>query len=280
MAVRDITLGQYYPGESPIHRLDARTKIICALIYLVSLFVVQSFSAFGLSIVLLAVVVMISRVPFRFISKGLKPIIFLIILTMIINLLFNTSGTVLVEFWKIKITDAGVYRAAFMGLRLVLLIFGSSLLTLTTKPIELTDGLEKLLSPLAKIGLPAHELAMMMTIALRFIPTLLDETDKIMKAFGASVRVRLQDSRRPCHGHGGTLLPRRLRTHQDEPDPLRQGRRHSIHRDDRIRGASYRLQVSSALLKKARPYKTRAHERVACRNERRKGYLASRGYLF
>ena len=182
MAVRDITLGQYFPGESPIHRLDARTKIICALVYLISLFVVQSFSAFALCIVLLAVVVIISRVPFKFISKGLKPIIFLIILTMIINLLFNTTGTVLVEIWKIKITDAGVYRAAFMGLRLVLLIFGSSLLTLTTKPIELTDGLEKLLSPLSKIGLPAHELAMMMTIALRFIPTLLDETDKIMKA--------------------------------------------------------------------------------------------------
>ena len=182
MAVRDITLGQYYPGDSAIHRLDARTKIICALVYLVSLFVVRSFSAFALCIVFLAVVIIISKIPFKFISKGLKPIIFLIILTMIINLLFTSTGTVIATLGPVKITTEGIYRAAFMGLRLVLLIFGSSLLTLTTKPIELTDGLEKLLSPLAKIGLPAHELAMMMTIALRFIPTLLDETDKIMKA--------------------------------------------------------------------------------------------------
>ncbi len=182
MAVRDITLGQYYPGDSPIHKLDARTKIICALIYLVSLFLVKSFTAFVLCIIFLAAVIIISKIPFKYISKGLKPIIFLIIFTMVINLLFVTTGDVLVQFWKIKITKDGIYRAAFMGLRLILLIFGSSLLTLTTKPIELTDGLEKLLSPLAKIGLPAHELAMMMTIALRFIPTLLDETDKIMKA--------------------------------------------------------------------------------------------------
>ena len=182
MAVRDITLGQYYPGDSPIHKLDPRTKIICALVYLVSLFLVKSFSAFALCIIFLAAVIIISKIPFKYISKGLKPIIFLIILTMVINLLFVTTGDVLVQLWKIKITKDGLYRAAFMGFRLILLIFGSSLLTLTTKPIELTDGLEKLLSPLAKLGLPAHELAMMMTIALRFIPTLLDETDKIMKA--------------------------------------------------------------------------------------------------
>ena len=182
MAVRDITLGQYYPGDSPIHRLDARTKILCALAYLVSLFIVQSFSAFLLCIVLLAVIIKISGVPFKFISRGLKPIILLIAVTMLINLFFTTTGNVLFELGPLKVTTDGIYRAAFMGLRLVLLIFGSSLLTLTTKPIELTDGLEKLLSPLAKIGLPAHELAMMMTIALRFIPTLLDETDKIMKA--------------------------------------------------------------------------------------------------
>ena len=169
MAVRDITLGQYYPGESPVHKLDARVKIVCALVYLVSLFLVKSFSAFALCIVFLAIVIIISKIPFKFISKGLKPIIFLIILTMVINLLFISTGEVLFEVWKIKVTKDGIYRAAFMGLRLILLIFGSSLLTLTTKPIELTDGLEKLLSPLAKIGLPAHELAMMMTIALRFI---------------------------------------------------------------------------------------------------------------
>ena len=150
MAVRDITLGQYYPGDSPIHKLDARTKIICALIYLVSLFLVKSFTAFVLCIIFLSAVIIISKIPFKYISKGLKPIIFLIIFTMVINLLFVSTGDVLVQVWKIKITKDGIYRAAFMGLRLILLIFGSSLLTLTTKPIELTDGLEKLLSPLAR----------------------------------------------------------------------------------------------------------------------------------
>ncbi|MBO4861814.1 MAG: energy-coupling factor transporter transmembrane protein EcfT [Firmicutes bacterium] len=182
MAVRDITLGQYFPGESCIHRLDPRVKIVCALVYLVSLFVVQSFWAFGLCILLLAAVIILSGVPFKFISKGLKPVIFLIIITMLINVLFVRTGEPVLTIGKFFITNEGIYRALFMGLRLVLLIFGSSMLTLTTKPIELTDGMEKLLSPLAKIGLPAHELAMMMTIALRFIPTLLDETDKIMKA--------------------------------------------------------------------------------------------------
>ncbi len=182
MAVRDITLGQYFPGESCIHRLDPRVKIVCTFVYLISLFVVKSFSAFLLCILFLGTVIALSKIPFKFISKGLKPVIFLIILTMVINLFFVTTGDVLAKLGPITITRDGIYRALFMGLRLVLLIFGSSLMTLTTKPIELTDGMEKLLSPLAKIGLPAHELAMMMTIALRFIPTLLDETDKIMKA--------------------------------------------------------------------------------------------------
>jgi energy-coupling factor transport system permease protein len=182
MAVRDITLGQYFPGDSCIHRLDPRVKIVAALVYLVSLFVVQSFWVFGLCIIFLAAVIILSGVPFKFISKGLKPVIFLIIITMLINVLFIRSGEPVLTIGKFFITNEGIYRALFMGLRLVLLIFGSSMLTLTTKPIELTDGMEKLLSPLSKIGLPAHELAMMMTIALRFIPTLLDETDKIMKA--------------------------------------------------------------------------------------------------
>ena len=167
MAVRDITLGQYYPGESCIHRLDPRVKIICTLIYLVSLFVVQSFTVFALCIALLALVIGLSHIPFKFISRGLKPIILLIVFTMLINLFFTTTGDVLAQLGPVKITKDGVYRAFFMGLRLVLLIFGSSLLTLTTKPIELTDGLEKLLAPLAKIGLPAHELALMMTQTAR-----------------------------------------------------------------------------------------------------------------
>ena len=169
MAVRDITLGQYFPGESCIHRLDPRVKIVCTFVYLISLFVVKSFSAFLLCILFLGTVIALSKIPFKFISKGLKPVIFLIILTMVINLFFVSTGDVLAKLGPITITKDGIYRALFMGLRLVLLIFGSSLMTLTTKPIELTDGMEKLLSPLAKIGLPAHELAMMMTISTAFL---------------------------------------------------------------------------------------------------------------
>lgn len=181
MAIKDITLGQFYPKESKIHSLDARTKIIGTIVYLVALFLVKNFLGFAIAATALAIVVAISGVPFKFISKGLKPIMILIIFTMLVNM-FATPGVVIFSIWRLKMTKEGVIRAVFMAIRLVLLIFGSSLLTLTTKPIQLTDGLERLLSPLRVIGLPAHELAMMMTIALRFIPTLLDETDKIMKA--------------------------------------------------------------------------------------------------
>ena len=181
MAIRDITLGQYYPGESKIHNLDPRTKICGTLVYLVSLFLVKDFAGFVFAALCLGIVIAVSGVPFKFMSKGLKPIMFLISLTMIINL-FSGTGDPVWSWWVLKISLDGVHRAVFMAVRLVLLIFGSSLLTLTTKPIALTDGLERLLSPFSKIGLPAHELAMMMTIALRFIPTLLEETDKIMKA--------------------------------------------------------------------------------------------------
>jgi energy-coupling factor transport system permease protein len=181
MAIKDITLGQYYPGDSKIHRLDARCKIIGTIVYLISLFCVKSFTGFALCAVFVGIVIAISGVPLRFIFKGLKPIMFLIIFTMIVNM-FATPGVPLVSIGPLTISHEGLYRAVFMAVRLVLLIFGSSLLTLTTKPMQLTDGLERLLRPFKKIGLPAHELAMMMSIALRFIPTLLDETDKIMKA--------------------------------------------------------------------------------------------------
>jgi len=181
MAIRDITLGQYYPKESKIHRLDARTKIIATVVYLVSLFLVTNYTGFIIAGICLAIAVKISGVPFKFISKGLKPVLFLIVFTMVINA-FATPGTAIFTVWKLTLTVEGVERALFMAIRLILLIFGSSLLTLTTKPIQLTDGLEKLFAPLRIIGVPAHELAMMMTIALRFIPTLLEETDKIMKA--------------------------------------------------------------------------------------------------
>ncbi len=179
--IRDITLGQYYGVESPIHRLDPRIKIIATILFIVELFLVDGFVGFSVSIAALGTVVAVSKVPLSFIMRGLKPILLIIIFTFCLNI-FMTSGQVLWQWGFLKITKEGLYMAAFMALRLVLLIIGSSLLTLTTKPIGLTDGIERLLGPLSHVGVPAHEIAMMMSIALRFIPTLLEETDKIMKA--------------------------------------------------------------------------------------------------
>ena len=181
MALKDITLGQYYPVESKIHDLDARTKIFAVFAYLISLFFIKSFTGFGIAALFLIICVKISRVPFSFVTKGFKPILMILILTVIVNVL-SGSGEPIFTWWIIKITMDGIYRAFFMAIRLILLVFGSSVLTLTTKPISLTDGLEKIFAPLKVIGIPAHELAMMMSIALRFIPTLMEETDKIMKA--------------------------------------------------------------------------------------------------
>lgn len=179
--IRDITLGQYYPEQSVIHRLDARTKILGTLLYIIEIFLVNSFAGFGLVILALGVLIGISRVPVRFIFKGLKAVVFIIMLTFVLNL-FMFDGTVLWHWKFLTITYEGLYRSCFMALRLILLIIGTSMLTLTTKPMELTDGLEKLLKPFNRFGLPSHEIALMMSIALRFIPTLLEETDKIMKA--------------------------------------------------------------------------------------------------
>lgn len=179
--IRDITLGQYYPEQSTIHRLDARTKILGTLLYIIEIFLVNSFGGFGLVILALGVLIGISRVPVRFIFKGLKAVVFIILLTFVLNL-FMFDGTVLWHWKFLTITYEGLYRSCFMALRLILLIIGTSMLTLTTKPMELTDGLEKLLKPFNRFGLPSHEIALMMSIALRFIPTLLEETDKIMKA--------------------------------------------------------------------------------------------------
>lgn len=179
--IRDITLGQYYPEQSVIHRLDARTKILGTLLYIIEIFLVNSFAGFGLVILALGVLIGISRVPVRFIFKGLKAVVFIILLTFVLNL-FMFDGTVLWHWKFLTITYEGLYRSCFMALRLILLIIGTSMLTLTTKPMELTDGLEKLLKPFNRLGLPSHEIALMMSIALRFIPTLLEETDKIMKA--------------------------------------------------------------------------------------------------
>ncbi|MBE6029473.1 MAG: energy-coupling factor transporter transmembrane protein EcfT [Clostridiales bacterium] len=179
--IRDITLGQYYPGNSVIHRLDPRVKIMATLLYIVALFVVKDFTGFIVAALLLEAVIIMAKVPRRYIWRGLKPVLIIIAFTLIVNI-FMVRGEVLWQFGVLHITREGLRTAAFVGIRLVLLIIGSTMLTLTTRPIGLTDGIEALLSPFKKIGLPAHELAMMMTIALRFIPTLLEETDKIIKA--------------------------------------------------------------------------------------------------
>jgi energy-coupling factor transport system permease protein len=179
--IRDITLGQYYPRESVIHRLDTRTKILATALFIAEVFVVNSFVGFGIVILGLAAIIRLSGVPPKFIFKGLKPVMFIILLTFVINL-FVFDGTVLWHWKFLTITEEGLYRSCFMALRLVLLIIGTSMMTLTSKPMELTDGMEKLLKPLERFGVRSHEIALMMSIALRFIPTLLEETDKIMKA--------------------------------------------------------------------------------------------------
>ena len=180
--ITDITIGQYFPSDSPLHRLDARVKLVITLLYIVSLFLIKSFIGYAFVIIALAIVIKVSKVPFKFMVKGLKSLVFIIIFTALINVFTVKGGETLVTFWKLSITTEGVFFAIKMALRIILLIIGSSLLTLTTTPIKLTDGIEALLKPLSKIGVPAHDIAMMMTIALRFIPTLLDETDKIIKA--------------------------------------------------------------------------------------------------
>lgn len=182
--MKDITLGQYFPGDTFIHKLDPRTKILAMLAYIAITFCVKSFAGYIALAVFVAVCVAVSKIPPGFVVKGLKPIMIFIVITGVFNL-FLTGGEPIWSLGFLKITGEGIRFAVFMVLRLVFLILGTSLLTLTTSPISLTDGMEHLLSPFAKIGLPAHELAMMMSIALRFIPTLMEETDKIMKAQAA-----------------------------------------------------------------------------------------------
>jgi len=178
---KNLTIGQHYPVDYPIHNLDPRLKIIMTFIFIISLFLIESFTGFIFVIIFLTVIITISKVPVKFVIKGLRPILFIIFITFIINLLM-TPGRVIYTIGFIKITQEGLRQAGFMAVRLTLLIMGTSMLTLTTSPIILTDGIESLLKPFKRFGLPAHELAMMMTIALRFIPTLMEETEKIMKA--------------------------------------------------------------------------------------------------
>ena len=180
--LKDITIGQFFPGKSVVHRLDPRMKIILTGIFIVLLFMAKSIIALSVGIVFMLGAFMVSTIPFRLMIKSIKPIIPIIIFTAVLNLFFITTGDTLVHFWIIKITTGGIKTSIFMVVRIVCLIIGTSLLTYTTSPIALTDAIERLLSPLKKIKVPVHELSMMMTIALRFIPTLIEETDKIMSA--------------------------------------------------------------------------------------------------
>ena len=181
MALKDITLGQYFPGHSLIHRLDPRSKLIFTVLFIVIIFLCKDLVSYGLVLGCLLVLIGISKVQPKVFVKGMKPVVFIVICTAILNL-FYTDGTVLWSLGFLKITEEGLWKAFFMVLRILMLICSTLLLTYTTSPILLTDGLERLLRPLKKVGFPVHELSMMMSIALRFIPTLIQETDKIINA--------------------------------------------------------------------------------------------------
>ena len=244
--LKDITLGQFFPGDTFIHRLDPRTKLIAVILYIVALFNAKGVVTYAMVMAVLVLCILVSRVPFRSLTRGLKPIYIIVAFTAIMNLFF-TSGTPLGTGWLLShITQEGLRSAIYMILRIVMLIMGTFLLTYTTSPISLTDGLESLLSPLKKLRLPIHELAMMMSIALRFIPTLIEETDKIMSAqkargagpgahSGAPVHQCLPPGRRAGHGHGVPLLPRRPGPHRP-PCASVSRRRHlgaaGLHRPD------------------------------------------------
>ncbi len=180
--LKDITLGQYFPGDTVAHRLDPRTKILLVTFYIIALFCAKGAVSYGLLALTLAVCVRISRVGLHALVRGLKPVLFIILFTGILNLFFTPGERYLVEWGVLRISDTGLRNAIFMVIRIMLLIMGTFLMTYTTSPISLTDGLERLLNGLKKIHVPVHELAMMMSIALRFIPTLIEETDKIMSA--------------------------------------------------------------------------------------------------
>ena len=180
--IRDITIGQYYPAKSVLHRLDPRVKIVGTILYIISLFLFKNILGYVITTLFLAAIIKSSKVPFSYIMKGMKPVMMILMITLLFNLFLTRQGDVLFHVWIFTITEGGLSNAVLMAIRLVYLIMGSSLMTFTTTPNELTDGIEKLLKPLNKIGVPVHEIAMMMSIALRFIPILLEETDKIMKA--------------------------------------------------------------------------------------------------
>ena len=180
--LKDITLGQYFPGQSIIHRLDPRTKLIMLVVYIVALFLAESWVSYGLMFLFLVTVIWLSTIPLKSILRGMKPLVMILIFTGVLNLFFTQEGEVIFHFWILTVTTGGLTRAVMMMSRILMLITGTFLLTYTTSPIALTDGLESLMGPLKKLRVPVHELAMMMCIALRFIPTLIEETDKIMSA--------------------------------------------------------------------------------------------------
>ena len=180
--LKDITLGQYFPGDTIVHRLDARTKLLLVIIYIAALFTAVDWLSYGLMFAVTVGCVALSKIKPRTLMKGLKPLIFVIILTGVLNLFYTTGGKVLFDWWIFTVTTEGLKRAFLMVVRIMMLICGTLLLTYTTSPLALTDGLELLLNPLKKLRVPVHEMSMIMSMALRFIPTLIEETDKIMSA--------------------------------------------------------------------------------------------------
>ena len=179
--LKDITLGQYFPGDSVLHRMDPRTNLILVILYIVALFQATNFLSYAVMALVTVTVIKISQVPPKALVRGLKPIVIIIVLTAVLNM-FYTDGHVIFQIWKLKLTVEGIIKAFFMVIRIVMLICGTFLLTYTTAPVALTDGLELLLNPLKKLHVPVHEMSMMMSMALRFIPTLIEETDKIISA--------------------------------------------------------------------------------------------------
>ena len=178
----NITIGQYYPAKSLLHRMDPRMKVILTAVFIVLIFLANNFASMALVLAFLGITVALSRVPLKMILRGLKAIVNIVVFTSVLNLFYVQGGKTLVDFWIVHITTKGVYTALFMAIRIMALIISSSLLTYTTTPTNLTDGLERLLSPLRYLRVPVHDIAMMMTIALRFIPTLIDEVGRIMNA--------------------------------------------------------------------------------------------------
>ena len=179
--IRDITIGQYYPADSVLHKMDPRAKLVGTLVFIISVFVFHTFPGYAVATIFLAAMIILSKVPVKFMFKGLKAIVMLLMITVVFNI-FLTPGKVLWQWGILHVTEEGLKLAGRMAIRLTYLAIGSSLMTLTTTPNQLTDGLERLLRPLNKLHVPIHEIAMMMSIALRFIPILMEETDKIMKA--------------------------------------------------------------------------------------------------